>query len=271
MRLIRIKKKTRKLLDSKELIFNLVLKELKLKYKNSVLGFFWTLLDPLFMIAVLLLVFTRLFRYELPYYPSYLLIGIFIWNYFSNATSQGLHSLSNYANVLTKTSISKSIIILSTNLFNMIDFLLKFIVLLFVLILLRIFYNWSSLINLNFTAIWIFLIIIFQFMLVFGLSKILSLSYVYFKDVQNIWGVLLNIGFFLTPIFYPANIFPPKYRFMLVLNPLNHLIEAYRRILIEGMPPTVSSLFLIFLFSSSIMLIGIKLFQKFQHTISQKI
>jgi len=271
MRFIRIKKKIRKILNSKELIFNLVLKEIKLKYKNSMLGFLWTLIDPLFMIAIFLLIFTKLFRYELPSYPSYLLIGIFVWNYFSDATMKGLYSLSSYARILTKTPVSKSIIILSLNLFNMIDFLLKFIILIFVLVLLKMFYTWPSLINLNFTILYIPIIIILQFMLILGLSKILSLCYIHLKDVQNIWGILLHAGFFLTPIFYPPSIIPAKYKFLLLLNPLNHLIELYRDIIIKGTAPNMLSFSLVFFFSFSIMLIGAKLFKKFQHTISQEV
>lgn len=271
MRVIRIKKSIRKVLSSKELIFNLVLKELKLKYKSSALGFLWTLIDPLVMIIVLLLVFTKLFRYELPYYPSYLLVGIFVWNYFSAATMKGLYSLSNNANMLAKTSISKGIIIFSTNLFSMIDFILKFVILLSVLIILRTIYSWPSLINLTWTLIYIPLVIILQFMLIFGLSQILSLGYAYYQDIQNLWGILLHAGFFLTPIFYPSSLIPAKYNFLLVLNPLNHLIEIYRKIIIEGASPPISSLVLASIFSLSIMFIGIKLFQKFKYNISQQI
>lgn len=271
MGLISIKKSVQNILGSKELVLQLIWKELKLKYKNSVLGFFWTLIDPLLMIAVLLLVFTKLFRYELPYYPSYLLIGVFIWNYFSDATMKGLYSLSSHADILTKTTVPKWVIILSENLFSMLDFILKFVVLFIVLVLLRRFYTWPDLININLTILYIPVIMAFQFMLVLGLSQILSLSYVHFRDIQNMWGILLHIGFFLTPIFYPESIIPTKYRVLLVINPLNHLIEAYRQVIIQGKHPSFLSFILIAFFSLVIMLIGMKVFKKFQHTVSQQL
>ncbi|MDP2939927.1 MAG: ABC transporter permease [Candidatus Omnitrophota bacterium] len=252
-----------------ELILNLIAKEFKIRYKNSVLGFLWIFLYPLMMILIFLFIFTKLFRYDLPYYPSYLLIGLIVWNYFGETTTKNLTIFIEYANIYTKTSVNKIIFVFSSVLFGTIDFLLKFSILLGVLIFLKYYLNWPSLLNINLTFVLIVPIILIEFLLIMGVSLILSIGYVYLRDLINIWGVVLQLGFFLTPIFYPDSLIP--YKPVLTLNPLYHIITIFRGIMIHGKIPSIYHISLSIIFSFSILIIGIFVFNKLKDTVIEKV
>lgn len=255
--------------SNKELIFSLISKEFKIRYKKSLLGFLWTFLYPLMMILVFLLVFTKLFKYDLPYYPSYLLIGLIVWNYFSETSIKIIPLFVEQANIYTKMPVNKIIFIFSSVLFGTIDFLLKFLILLILLIFLKFYLDWPSLLTINWTFIFIIPAIIIEFILVAGVSFILSILYVYLRDLVHIWGVIVQLGFFLTPIFYPASLIP--YQFVLVLNPLYHIMTVFRDVLIHGKVPLLSPLLLAFLFSLGIFIIGIYIFNRLEDKIVDKV
>lgn len=251
------------------LVLNFVIKEFKIKYKNSVLGFLWAVLYPLSMILILLLVFTKLFRYDLPYYPSYLLIGLLVWNFFSETTNMAMVLFVEQANIYTKTSVNKNVGILSLVLFGTIDFLLKLLILLSILIFLRYYLIWPTLLRVNLTIILIIPAILLEFLLIIGVSYILSTVYVYFKDLRNIWWVFLQLGFFLTPIFYPDSLIP--YKFLLIFNPLHHIITIFRDVTIHGKIPHAHNLLLATVFSLIILIIGVYVFNKLKDRIVEKL
>lgn len=254
---------------NKELILSLVTKEFKIRYKSSILGFLWTFLYPLMMILVFLFVFTKLFRYDLPYYPSYLLIGLVAWNFFSETTNQNIALFVEQASIYTKTSVNKLVFILSSVLFGTIDFLLKFSVLICLLIFLKYYLNWPSLLTINWTLFFIIPAIVIEFLLIIGMSFILSIVYVYLRDLVHIWGVAVQLGFFLTPIFYPDSLIPHK--FILTLNPLYHIITIFREVMIHGNIPSLYHILLAACFSFSILVIGIFIFNKFKNRIVDKV
>jgi ABC-2 type transport system permease protein len=254
---------------NKELILSLIIKEFKLRYKSSILGFLWTFLYPLMMILVFLLVFTKLFRYDLPYYPSYLLIGLVVWNYFSETTTKNLTLFVEQANICTKTSVNKLVFILSAVIFGTIDFLLKFSILIGLLIFLKYYLNWPSLLTINLTFIFVFFAMIIEFLLTAGVSFILSIVYVYLRDIIHIWGIVMQLGFFLTPIFYPDSLIP--YKPVLALNPLYHIITIFRDVMIHGKIPSLYHLLSALLFSLIIFLGGIYIFSKFKNKVVDKI
>ncbi len=255
----------------KDLIFNLVISNLRLKYRNSFLGFLWTFLDPLFLILILLLVFTKLFSYDLPNYPAYLLIGVFVWNYFSNATVKGLHTFLDYSKLINKTKFPRWILIFSNNLFELTDFIIKLIVLMVILLILKRVLNWPELIIISPVSFFIILVLFLQFIFTIGLSFILGSVYVYFRDISNIWGIILHIGFFLTPIFYPSSLIPERYNFLLSLNPMNHFINLYRKVFIEGILPINKSLIFTILYALIFLLFGILIFRLLEKNFAQEL
>jgi len=249
--------------SNKELILNFIIKEFKIRYKNSVLGFLWALLYPLMMILVLLLVFTKLFRYDLPYYPSYLLIGLTVWNFFSETTLHSITLFVEKAAIYTKTPVNKLALLFSWILFWTIDFLIKFSILMCILILLRYYLNWPSLLTINWTFIFLIPAMIIEFLLIIGLSFMLSVIYIYVRDLIHIWGVIVQLGFFLTPIFYPDSLMP--YKMVLVLNPLYHIISMFRNIIINGQPPFFYNFLISAVFSFIVLISGIFIFNKFKN------
>jgi len=250
----------KKWVSNKDLVISLITKEFKVRYKNSVLGFLWTILYPLMMILVFLLVFTKLFRYDLPYYPSYLLIGLIVWNYFSDVSTKNISLFIEQANICTKIPISKTVFVFSSILFGTIDFLLKFLILLSILLILKIYLNWPSLLTINWTFILIIPTVFIQFLLILGVSFVLSIVYVYLRDLTPIWGVIIQIGFFLTPIFYPESLIP--YKFILIINPMYHIITIFRSVMIHGEIPLLDHFFLAGLFSFGMLIIGFYVFNK---------
>lgn len=257
--------------EYKELVWVLTLKELKLKYRGSFLGFFWTLLDPLFMILVLLLVFTKLFSYNIPNYPSYLLLGIFVWNYFQETTIKSLHIFREYKDIITKTYVPKEVLVIITSLVALIDFLLKFLVLIISLFVLKVLLNWPSLIHININFLLLIIIIGLQFLFILGFTFILSSVHIYFKDIANIWGVLAHIGFFITPIFYPQNLIPSKYYIMFTINPMYHFVEAYRSVILPGTQPVFYNFLMITLFTAIFLFSGQLIFKIIKKGIAEHV
>lgn len=244
-----------------ELIQNLVITEMKLKYKSSVLGFLWTFIEPLVLVFILLLVFTKLFRYDIPDYPTYLLLGILIWGYFSEATLSALRSITSNSNLIRKTYFPRIVLVISSNLVSLIDFILKFLVLLLILYATKFIFNWPSLVSINYIYLVLFFIFI-QSLFIFGISLFLSSMYVYFKDIYNIWNILLGIGFFASPIIYPKSILPLEYHFIFYLNPMTYFIDAYRSILMYIKLPDVLDVLIIIFFTLLSLIFGYLIFDK---------
>jgi len=193
-----------------------------------------------------------------------LLIGIFVWNYFSDATLGGLYSLAANANLVIKSTVPRESVVLSSNIFSLFDFIFKFTVLSVVLFILKFALAWPSLVSITTVLAFVPVVILLQATLILGLSLILSAVYLYFKDISNLWGVFLHIGFFITPIFYPIGIIPKKYTLMLWLNPMYHIINCYRSLVLDGRFPGLSSFFIAVIFSLCILILGIFIFRKFR-------
>ena len=250
------------LLEYKELILNLTVSELKLKYKGSVLGFLWSLLDPLLMMMVLLIVFTRIFKFDIPNYPMYLLIGIIVWRFFS-ATGETLHSIVGKPNMVKKIYFPREILVLSTCLRALITSILEFSVL-FALLLL-----WGT--PLSLFVLFFPVILVVEFFLVLGLSLFLSSSYVFFRDLKNIWDVALQVGFYATPIIYPVSLISENYSILLVVNPMTQILQVFRDILLYAQMPPMTAIVLSLVYSIGFFVLGWFTFKHFEPRFAEEI
>ncbi|MFH1447692.1 MAG: ABC transporter permease, partial [Candidatus Micrarchaeota archaeon] len=217
--------------EYRELILTLVKTNLKLRYRNSALGFLWSLIGPLAMFAVLIFVFMNIFRFQIPNYPAYLLTGIITWRFFAS-TAGSLKSIVSNANLLKKVYFPRHILVFSFCLFSLITSLLEFAVLVVVVAFLG-----------APIGPWLLLLpflLALQFIFIYGVSLALSSIYVYFRDIENIWTIILQVGFYATPIIYPATILPEQYRIILHANPMSHFVIAMRYAVIYNSPPWVS-------------------------------
>jgi lipopolysaccharide transport system permease protein len=237
--------------------------DFKLRYYGSVLGYFWALLKPLLMFGVLYVVFTFLMRWDIENYQLYLLLGIIIWNFFVEATSLGLNSLLAKAGLIKKIYFPRILVVVASTLTSFVGLFLNLIVF-FVI------YFFSGMTaSLLFLLLPIYLFLIYLFAL--GFVLLLSVSQVHYRDVSPIWDILLQAGFFLSPIIYPLAIVPEQYLKYLYLNPMTGIIQYTRMLIIEHELPIFSSAFYLLLFIIFILILGYFVFKKLSKSIAEKI
>lgn len=236
-----------------ELIANLVVRNLKIRYKGSFFGFFWTLFNPLFMMAIYL-IFIRLMRFEMNL--AALLVGLIPWQFFVMCLSDSVESITGNANLVKKTPFPRFFLPLSIVIANLVNFLLSLVVLFVFLFILG--YSFT------FSFAWLPVIIAIQFFLCLGLSLFVACTHVYFKDTQHILSVGLLAWFFLTPIIYPLSLIPENFMKWFLFNPMASIIGLYRQALLGS--TTVSSLSISFCLGITVLFffIGLKSFRKYE-------
>ncbi len=247
----------------RSLIFALALNDIKLRYKNSFLGFIWSFLEPLLILTVLFFVFTHVIKNTIEFYPLYLLLGLIIWYMFTRSTTMGLSSLTDNAHILQKIYISKEIFVISSCLTGFMMMLIEFAAF-------GVFLAVFSFVPP--TTIFLFpLLLIELFILSVGISLLSSILNVYFRDIKFIWQVVLQAGFFLTPIIYSFEMFPANVRVILELNPISHFITTAHDLVLYGRLPTIYSVLYVMLITSSIFVLGYVVFRKKESKITEEI
>ncbi len=236
----------------RELIKNLVIKDLKLMYKNSSLGFFWSLLNPLLRTFVFYFVFTKIFHIGIEHFVVYLLCGILAWMFFASSLNQATTSIVNNASLIKKVYFPREIYPLSSTLSNLVNFLLALVVL-FLWIL-------FSGIKLNFSIIYLPLIILIQLIFTIGMGLLFSTIYVFIRDLGHLLELILLAWFYASPIFYQVSMVPSKIRHIYMLNPMAALITSYRDIFLYGRHPDLKLLGITTLTSIITLVIGWLLF-----------
>jgi lipopolysaccharide transport system permease protein len=216
----------------KTLLWSIIRTEFQNKYKTRRFGMIWAILEPLFMIGILLLVFTKLFDYQNPRFPEYIVVGFFVWEFFETATRSGLMSIYTNAQIIRKHSFPKLIVVLSNTLVSFIDFLFKFVALIMILVAVSWFQDFNRVL-LNWNILLLPLLMFLLLLLIFGINLILSLVFVKFRDLENIWGILMRVGFFATPIVYPRELLPAQYQIIQSLNPVLYPMTLFRQILLD--------------------------------------
>jgi ABC-2 type transport system permease protein len=211
------------------LLRQLVNRDFKTRYKRSVLGVFWSFLNPLLTMFVQYIVFSTLFKSDIPNYAVYLLTGIVCFSYFSESVNQCMVSITGNASLITKVYVPKYIYPLSKALSSGINLLLSLIPLLLVALITGIRFR-ASLLLLPFG-----LVCLFVFCL--GMGMLLATSMVFFRDTQFLWSVFSMLWMYCTPIFYPESIIPASLMPLFKMNPLYHIIRFCRTVLISGVSP----------------------------------
>jgi len=238
------------------LIRQLVARDFKTKYKRSVLGMFWSFLNPLLTMSVQYFVFSTLFRSDIPNYPAYLLIGIVTFNFFSESCSMALSSVVGNAGLITKVYMPKYIYPLTRVISSVINLGISLIPLLLVSFLTGIQFHRSALLS------FYFLICVIIFSL--GLGLLLSSAMVFFRDTQFLWGVLSMIWMYATPIFYPESILPDNFKIILRINPMYHFLKNIRICILDGISPEPVVYIQCLLIALIALTIGLLIFYKSQ-------
>jgi lipopolysaccharide transport system permease protein len=219
----------------KDLLSELVKREIKARYKQSILGYAWVILVPLLNLVVMSLVFSYFIRIQtgdVPY-AVYLFVGLVPWTFMSNSIAMATSSLVSNSSLITKITLPRMVFPISVIFSKIIDFLLSLVILLIFLVFFGI--------GLKITLVLLPLVFLVQLVLVIGISLILSAINVFFRDVENILGVFLMLWMYLTPIVYPPELVPEQFRQIFSLNPMVGIINAYRYIVLYGVLPPLAS------------------------------
>jgi lipopolysaccharide transport system permease protein len=246
-----------------DVVLVLAIKDFKVRYRNSALGFLWSLLNPLAYMAILTVVFSFLLRVSIPNYAAWVLVGLLVWRFFSIGTAQSLGSIVGNPSLVGKVYVPRYLIVISNNLANLLGASLEFIALLPLIVLLGV----------NLTGFMLFLLVILslEFCLIFALSLSLSALNLKYRDFYQMWDIALQLGFFISPIFYDPSIVPAKYQFVYFLNPVARLIDSTRDIFLFNRFPTFSDIGVILYAIAIFLLMGFLIFRHYEPRFAEEI
>ena len=238
------------------LIRQLVSRDFKTKYKRSALGMAWSFLNPLLTMAVQYVVFSTLFKSDIPNYPVYLLSGIVFFNFFNEAVSMGMTSITGNASLIKKVYMPKYIYPVSRILSSLVNFALAIIPLLLVMVIT----------GTAFTPALLLLIFDMLCLLGFvtGMSLLLTTSMTFFQDTQFLWGVISMMWMYMTPLFYPESIIPAQFLTAYHMNPMYQYITFARICIIDGLSPEPMAYLWCILSSMVVLGLGILTFKRQQ-------
>jgi ABC-2 type transport system permease protein len=224
--------------QNRALLAELVRTDFKLRYQGSALGYAWSLLRPLLLFLILYIVFVRFLRLgaDVPHFPIYLLLGIVLWNFFNEMTVQSLGSIVGRGDLIRKIRIPRWIIVLSSSISALINLFLNLIVVVIFMIV--------SHVDLLQTSLMFPLLLVEVYLFALGVSLFLAAAFVRFRDVGYIWEVVLQAGFYLTPILYPlAMITNEAFQKLLLLNPMAQAIQDARHAVVTHETLTIAKVF----------------------------
>ena len=241
----------------KNLFKQLVSRDIKLKYRRSILGYLWSVLNPLFVMLIMVIVFSNIFRSDVENFPLYLLSGQILFNYMTEATNGAMQSVMGASGLLKKIYVPKYIFTISKVTSTLITMILSLLALLIVAIATHAPVSWKYvLIVIPVTELYICCL---------GLGMFLAQAAVFFRDIQYIYSVVLTGWMYMTPIFYPIKMLPDTLQFMITrLNPMYYYIEQFRQIVIYGVLLSWKLIIYGLLVGIIMLLIGIWSFRKTQ-------
>lgn len=228
-------KRLRGLYQYKALVRQLVIKDMKLKYRRSFLGYVWSVLNPLMVMIVMYLVFSQMFQIRIQNYPAYLVIGQTLFNFMSEATNQAIFSITGNAGLLKKVYVPKYIFTLSKVTSSLVNLLFSMGAMLIVFLITRVKFSVFM------CAIPVVLLELYVFSL--GLGLFLAQAAVFFRDIQYIYSVLLTAWTYLTPLFYPIEqLSEPMQAAVRIFNPMYHYVTQFRTLVLEQQIPAAETL-----------------------------
>jgi lipopolysaccharide transport system permease protein len=238
----------RTVIQARDLLRELVARDMKLRYKRSLLGLAWTLLNPLAQLTVLAFIFGFLLPLRIPNYTSFLLTGLLSWSWFQSSLLQATSVIVDNRELIKRPGFPAAVLPTVTVTSHFVHFLLALPILLLVL-------RWdgrpatAALLGLPF-------VIGLQFVLTLGLALLVSSMHVAFRDTRYLLEIALQLLFFLTPVFYDSDVIPTRYEPLYRLNPMVHALTAYRAILIQGDLPARSTLLILATVGAVLLCVG---------------
>jgi ABC-2 type transport system permease protein len=242
------------------LLRELVARDLKVRYKRSVLGVLWTMLNPLFLMVILAFVFSHVLKIQVEHFAIYLLSALILWTFFSQATSWSTACFLSYAPIIKRVYVPRSIFVLATVLSGVVNLVISLVPLAIIMVVVG--HSFSP--ALAFLPVPILLTTLFAL----GISLALAPLSLMFADIVPIYQVVLSAWIYVTPVIYPLSALPEEYRRILVLNPMTHLVEAFRTPIYQGAIPSRNVLITSAVSGLGTLLIGSAIFKRYSDRIA---
>ena len=222
------------------LLRQLVITDFKLRYKGSALGYVWTLLRPLALFAVLYVVFVHFLRIgsDVPHFAVYLLLGVVLWNYFTEVTNNGLSAIVGKGDLLRKLAFPRYVVVVAGSFSALINLLINLVVIALFMVI--------NGVPFTFEILWLIPLIIELFVFALALAFILSALYVKFRDINYIWELVLQAGFYATPILYPIAMviaISPLAAQIMILNPVAQILQDARYFVVTKEAETITTIY----------------------------
>lgn len=253
----------REIYNYRELLKTNVKKEIRGKYKGSFLGVLWSFVNPLLQVLVYAIVFPYIMRIQTPNYLQYLIIGIIPWTFFITTINQGMITVRMNAGIIKKVYFPREILPLSVVLSGLINFFISCIIIL-------IFCLFGG-IGVSAHLLLLPVIALIQFVFTLGMVFALSAINIYIKDTEYLVQFILNMAFYATPILYPATLFPERFRWVLFVNPMSEIIEAYRAIFLYHTCPNVNGMIYLVIVSVLVLVFGYMIFEKLKKGFAEEV
>lgn len=240
------------------LLNELITRDIKNKYRKSILGVFWTILNPLFMMIVLSVVFSNLFKFDIEYFPVYLLSGQLIFNFFSESTTNAMGAIIANGPLIKKIYVPKYVFVLSRIFSSSINLLASFTALIFVMLAMRV--------ELHYTILLVPIPLFFVIGFSLGVGLLLAALTVKFRDIMHLYSVFVTALMYLTPVIYPMSILPEWLEKVVLLNPLTNILIMFRDVMMNNTLPSILSMVIAFAEVIVVMVLGLYVFYKRQDT-----
>ena len=247
----------------REFLKSNVKKDIRGKYKGSFLGVLWSFINPLLSVLVYAIVFPYIMRIKVENYLIYFITGIIPWTFFTSSINMGLISVLSNADIIKKVYFPRIILPISTVTSCLVNFLIScLIIVLFCL---------GSGLGISFQILWLPLIALIQYIMLLGFTFILSAIEMYMRDIEHIVNFILSMAFYVTPILYTPDIFPENLAWVLKVNPMAYLVNAYRSIFFYQKMPDLMGIGVVSIFSIFLFMIGYLIFEKLQKGFAEEV
>lgn len=240
----------------RHLLKELVSRDIKIKYRRSVLGIAWSVLNPLLMMMVITAVFSTIFKFQIEYFPVYYLTGSLIFSFVTEATNSSMISIIDNAALIKKVYVPKYIFPLEKVLFAFVNALYSLIAMFVIMLILKVPISW--------TILMLPIPLVYAFIFAVGLSLVLATINVFFRDVGHLYGVWITAWMYLTPIVYPEDILPDVVKQIVHLNPMYYYVDYFRQVVLYGTVPSLMDNFLCLIIGIIFVFIGVAVFRRNQ-------
>lgn len=245
-----------------DVVRHLVRTELASRHRGSVLGWLWALTPPLLQLVATYFIFTRVIPLSIPDYPVFLLTGILAWSWFARSLGDGVVSLEVHRELVRRPGFSSQLIPVATVLVALVDYAMALPVLLIAIAVTS---------GLHATALLLPLLLAVQLTYCVGLALVVAPLQVFARDVRQIVGLLVTVGFWLTPVFYSQRQVPSELKWLYDVNPMAHLIAAQRETLLAGTIPSGTRMGLVALVGLATLAVGVLVFRRCRHDVPERL